>query len=240
MLSIKNLSKQFGNKKVIDNVSFDVKKGAIAVLLGPSGVGKSTLLRILNNLENLDEGMVTLDNQQLDLSRAAQQHIATLVFQQFNLFEHLTILENITLALEKVQGKSQQEAQKIARTLLKQFGLDDKASAYPHQLSGGQKQRLAIARSIALKPQIICFDEPTSALDPLLTTHVANTIQHLAKEGYIVVIATHDTALLDKLSCDVYLMGDGKIIEKASSNELRSQPTAYPHIAAFVGGNANN
>jgi ABC-type polar amino acid transport system ATPase subunit len=236
MLSIKNLSKQFHGKPVIDNVSFDVGKGEIAVLLGPSGVGKSTLLRVLNNLETIDSGSITLNGKSLDLSSITKEHICGIVFQQFNLFNHLTVLENITLALEKTIGKSPQEAQRIAMHLLERYGLADKANVYPSQLSGGQKQRLAIARTVALKPKIICFDEPTSALDPLLTTHVANTIQELAREGYIIIIATHDTALLDKLPCTIYLMDKGHIVEKASSELLRKDPAAYPKITQFVAG----
>lgn len=236
MLSIKNISKHFGNKTVIDNVSFDVGKGEIALLLGPSGVGKSTLLRTLNNLETIDSGTIMLNGKPLDLANVTKEHICGMVFQQFNLFNHLTVLENITLALEKTLGKSPQEAQQIAFHLLQRYGLHDKASAYPHQLSGGQKQRLAIARTIALKPHIICFDEPTSALDPLLTTHVANTIGELAQEGYIILIATHDTVLLEKLACTIYLMEHGRIIEKATSHALRTNPTMYPRIAQFVAG----
>jgi ABC-type polar amino acid transport system ATPase subunit len=239
MLSFENLSKKFGSKKVIDDVSFSVPKGSIAVLLGPSGVGKSTLLRVLNNLETIDEGSITLDGKPLDLKAVPKKHTCGMVFQQFNLFDHLTVLENITLALEKVEGKSKQEARKIAIDLLHRYDLGDKKDAYPSQLSGGQKQRLALARSIALRPKIMCFDEPTSALDPMLTTHVANTIQELADEGYIVLIASHDTALLDKLRCSIYLMDNGKIIETATSEELSKNPTLFPRIKRFIEGAVN-
>lgn len=236
MLKIKNVSKAFGSKKVLDNVSLNVNRGAIAILLGSSGVGKSTLLRLLNNFETFDQGSVELDGKQINLANVNKDHTAALIFQQFNLFDHLTVQENITLALEVVQNKSKPESQKIALALLTKFGLVDKAKDYPSQLSGGQKQRLAIARTLALKPTIICFDEPTSALDPLLTTHVANSIQELAREGYIIVIASHDTALLDKLTGDVYLMEHGKIIETAHTNQLRTNRTHYPRINRFVAG----
>ncbi len=236
MLSIRNLSKQFGSKKVIDNVSVDIPKGGIAVFLGPSGVGKSTLLRVLNNLESLDGGTIELDGKALDLSAITKEHTCGMVFQQFNLFEHMTVLSNITLALQNVLGMKQQEADKRAIELLTRYNLADKKNAYPFQLSGGQKQRLAIARSVALRPKIICFDEPTSALDPLLTTHVANTIQKLADEGYIIAIATHDIALLDKLNCSIYLMNNGKIIEQTTAEQLSKSPDQYPRIKKFIAG----
>lgn len=236
MLKLENITKIFHGKKVIDNVSVNVGTGEIAVFLGPSGVGKSTLLRLLNNLETLDAGTVLLNGKKLDLSMINKTHTISLVFQQFNLFEHLTVEQNIMLALEKTMGKSRKKAHIVAHELLKQYELTDKAHNYVSQLSGGQKQRLALARTIALKPKIICLDEPTSALDPLLTTHVAHTIQQLAHEGYIVLIATHDTALLDKLNCTIYLMHEGKIIESATSADFRKNQDEYPQIKQFVAG----
>jgi len=236
MLNIKNVTKKFGNKIVLDNVSFNVKKGQIVILLGESGVGKSTLLRLLNNLETMDSGKITLDNKKIDIKKVNDDHTMGMVFQHFNLFDHLTVEQNITLALEKVLGKSTQEAITIAHKLLERFGLTDKAYKDISQLSGGQKQRLAIARTLALKPKIICMDEPTSALDPILTTHVAHTIQDLAKEGYIILIATHDIALLDKLDCHIHLMQAGKIIESAKSQEFNNDKGAFPALDKFVRG----
>lgn len=236
MLAIDNLSKKFGNKTVLDAVSFSVPKGSIAVLLGPSGVGKSTLLRVLNNLETINSGTITLNGKPLELDAITKDHICGMVFQQFNLFDHMTAQENITLALEKVLKMPKPEAEKKASALLERYGLLDKKNAYPRQLSGGQKQRLALARTIALQPKIICFDEPTSALDPLLTTHVANTIQELANQGYIIVIASHDTALLDKLDCSIYLMDKGTIVEQASSKALQQHPSQFQRIKQFVTG----
>ncbi len=236
MLRIKNITKLFGQKKVLDNVSVDIKTGSIAILLGQSGVGKSTLLRVLADLEAVDNGSIELDGIALDPETIHTQHVVGMVFQQFNLFPHLTVAENITLALEKVLGIPKQQALQQAHTLLQQYGLADKENAYITQLSGGQKQRLAIARTIALKPKIICMDEPTSALDPLLTTHVANTITNLAKQGYTVVIASHDTTLLEKLDCMIHLMHEGKIIESANTKEFMQNKERYPQIAQFVSG----
>lgn len=236
MLNIRNITKKFNNKIILDNVSLTVNRGEIAFLLGSSGVGKSTLLRILNNLEQADEGVILLDGKTLDVMTVNKDHTVGMVFQQFNLFPHLSALENITLALTKVQHISAQEAETKAVQLLEQYGLKDKIHAYPSQLSGGQKQRLALARMLALEPKIICLDEPTSALDPLLTTHVARVITDLAKKGLIVLIATHDVTLLDKLSCTIHLMKHGKIIESVSSADYAQNRRAYPKIDAFVTG----
>jgi len=236
MLKIKSITKIFHGKTILNNVSLNVERGEIAVLLGESGVGKSTLLRILNNLETIDSGTVSLDDKQLDLAQINQKHTIGMVFQNFNVFEHLTVKENITIALEKVLKKSKQTADEIAQRLLAHYGLADKQDKYVSQLSGGQKQRLAIARTLAFKPKILCLDEPTSALDPLLTTHVANGIQELADEGYIILIATHDTALIEKLNCIIYLMKAGSIVESATSIDYLQHKNAYPQIKAFVEG----
>ncbi len=236
MLRINQVTKRFGQKLILNDISLEVKKGEIAVLLGASGVGKSTLLRILNNLDTVDAGSFELNNKPLVLSTVNQTHTVGFVFQNFNLFDHLTVEENITLALELALHKTKKEAQAIALQLLAHYGLADKANAYPADLSGGQKQRLALARTLALKPKVICLDEPTSALDPLLTAYVANIIQELAKEGYIVLVATHDTSLLERLDCTIYLMKDGKIIETAPSAELSRNPSAYPSIKNFIAG----
>jgi len=236
MLKIKKLTKMFGQKKILDEITLAVKKGEIAVLLGQSGTGKSTLLRVLNNLEKPDSGTIELDEKAIDLEQVTKNHTIGMVFQHFNLFEHLTVEENITLALEKVAGKTHQDAVIIAQDLLTHYGLKDKGNLYVSQLSGGQRQRLAIARTLALKPEVICLDEPTSALDPLLTTHVANTIQDLAAQGYIVLVASHDVGLLEKLNCTIYLMHNGSIVESVQSAEFKQHKADYPLISKFVSG----
>lgn len=236
MLKINNCSKSFNTRKILNNINLIIQKGEIAVFLGSSGVGKSTLLRILNNLETMDTGTITLHEKKLDMSSINATHTVGMVFQHFNLFDHLTVEQNITLPLEKVIKKTPQEAKKIAHHLLQHYGLLDKSNKYAHQLSGGQKQRLAIARAIAMEPKIICLDEPTSALDPVLTSYVASTIQQLATDGYIVLVATHDTDLIAKLDCSIYLMSAGNIIESAQSLDLKNNPDRYPKIKKFIAG----
>lgn len=236
MLTISNLTKKYGSKTILNNVSLTVQPGEIVVLLGQSGVGKSTLLRVLNNLESIDSGTITINGTKLDPQAIHQRHLVGMVFQQFNLFDHLTVEQNITLPLEQVLKKTSDQARAYAHTLLARYGLEEHVHQYPSQLSGGQKQRLALARTLALKPTIICLDEPTSALDPLLTTHVAHTIQELAEQGYMVLIATHDTALLDKLPCMIYLMRDGSIVERVSSSDFVRDKQAYQELAHFVAG----
>lgn len=236
MLHINHIKKRFGEKHIINDVSLTVARGEIAVLLGSSGVGKSTLLRVLNNLDTLDSGTVLFDGKPLDLATVNHSNTIGMVFQNFNLFENLTVEQNITIALEKVHGVKPDKAHSIARTLLEQYGLSNKSESPVSALSGGQKQRLAIARALALKPKIVCLDEPTSALDPLLTTYVAHTIQNLAKEGYIILVATHDTLLLEKMSCTIHLMDAGIIVETAQSADFVRNKSAYPRIAQFIAG----
>lgn len=237
MLQINNLSKSFGNKKIVDNVSLVVPKGSVAVLLGASGVGKSTLLRILADLDRADEGQIVFEGTELHASTPDKKHLVGMMFQQFNLFSHKSVKQNITFPLEKVLGITAQEASKQADELLAKFGLAEFACKSISSLSGGQKQRLALARTLAMKPKIICMDEPTSALDPILTSYVAQLITQLSDEGYTIVIATHDTSVLDKLDCAVYLMQNGKIIETVRSQDLHDHEKAA-RIRDFIAGNA--
>lgn len=230
MLSLKNIIKTFHNKLVVNNVSFDAQPGEIIVLLGKSGVGKSTILRILTGLETKDAGTITLDNQPL------QTQSAGMVFQEFNLFPHLTVEENIILPLQKVAGKNITQAQEICRKLLKTYELSAVAQEKPQSLSGGQKQRVAFARTVAMQPKIICCDEPTSALDPMLTTTIAQEINKLAKQGFIIILATHDTEFIKQIPCTIYLMKHGQIIETATSQQLVSNPQNFPCIKNFTQG----
>ncbi len=232
MLEIKDLSKKYNNKLVLKDIYLAVNAGEIAFLLGSSGVGKSTLLRILSGLETYNSGTILLQGKPLE----KQNHAVGMVFQQFNLFEHMTVERNITFPLEKAAKKNPEEAHAIAHKLLEKYGLGDKAHLYVSQLSGGQKQRLAIARTLALKPHVICLDEPTSALDPLLTNYVAQAIQDLAREKYIVLVASHDTALLKSLDCTIYLMDGGAIVQTAPSKEFFHDENKYPLIKRFVEG----
>lgn len=236
MLEIKNLSKTFNNKKILNNISVSVKRGEIALFLGSSGVGKSTLLRILNNLEAYDAGTIILDHKKLDLSDVNNTHAVGMVFQQFNLFDHMSVERNITFPLERSAGKTATQATAVAHELLKKYGLEDKAHLSVNDLSGGQKQRLAIARSLALKPRIICLDEPTSALDPLLTSFVAKNIQEIANQHFIVLVASHDVSLIEKLPCTIYLMDKGSIVESTQSQDFLHHKQKYPRIKNFIEG----
>ncbi|MGC2310261.1 MAG: ATP-binding cassette domain-containing protein [Candidatus Babeliaceae bacterium] len=234
MLKITHLSKKFDHKKTLDDISFSVAPGEIALILGASGVGKSTLLRILNNLETADSGTVLLDDKQLDLSHVNQTHVIGMVFQQFNLFEHMTVQENIIFPLMKSLNLNRHEAEKRTTQLLKHYDLEALKNVYASQLSGGQKQRLALARTLALKPHVICLDEPTSALDPFLKDFVAHNIKDLAQQGYIVLVATHDISLIEKLPGTLYLLEKGKIVESVPQKVFFEKPDNYPALKHFM------
>ncbi len=229
MLQIKNLSKKFGSKTVLHNISCEIVSGSIGVFLGSSGTGKSTLLRIIAGLQEGDSGELLLNNHALSVQDVG------MVFQHFNLFENLTVIENIIFGLHK--GRTQMalsHAEQIAHDLLNRYGLKDFAHKFPDELSGGQKQRLALLRTIAQKPAVICFDEPTSALDPLLKTHVAQTLIELSQSGYIIVIATHDIQLVEQLPCIIFLMRDGAIVQSAVSQDFMAHPENYQEIKKFM------
>ena len=231
MLIVKNVVKKFHDKNILDHISFEVKPGEIVALVGQSGVGKSTMLRVLSNLETMDSGDVVFNSNILDFRKVG------MVFQDFNLFVHMTVEQNLMLPLMKVALKSEQEAKQIAQQMLDKFNVLSKAHVYPMALSGGQKQRVALARALCMQPEILCLDEPTSALDPRLTVEVAQIITQLAAQNMMIVIATHDIGLLDVLSCTICLMQDGKIIEIATTSQLQqSKATTFEKIRNFMSG----
>jgi ABC-type polar amino acid transport system ATPase subunit len=236
MLKIHNLNKSFSGKQILQDISFSVEQGNIAVFLGGSGVGKSTLLRILNHLEQPDSGTITLNSENLFTLHAQNKHVVGMVFQQFNLFEHVSVMDNITITLKKVLKMKSEQANKIALTLLQKYGLIDQKDFPVSKLSGGQKQRLAIARSLAVNPQIICFDEPTSALDPFLTLSVAENIQKLAQEGYIVIVSTHDMNLVKNLPATLYLLDNKTIAETAPTTDFYAHPERFKSLNNFMQG----
>lgn len=236
MFKVNKLSKTIRGKRILKDLSFEIPHGKIAVFLGRSGVGKSTLLRILNNLESYDNGSFSLDDVPLNLANINHTHTIGMVFQQFNLFENLSAEDNIIFTLTSCRGLHKEEAKPITSQLLERYGLQDHSKAYISQLSGGQKQRLAIARTLSVDPKIICLDEPTSALDPKLTNQVANYITELAEEDRIVLLTTHDMDLLKQLDSHLFLMDDGAIIESVSKSECMASPTAYPKLQAFLKG----
>lgn len=236
MLKVENLGKKIHGKVLFKDLSFQVDKGEVAVFLGGSGTGKTTLLRILNKLEDCDSGVASLDGEKRDFSALREKGEIGMVFQNFNLFENLTVEGNITLALINVLKKSDSEARNIAQTLLKRYKLEDKAAMPVTKLSGGQKQRLAIARTLALNPRVICMDEPTSALDPRLTHSLAKSIKELAEQGHCVLLTTHDVSLLEKLECKIFLMKEGRILETAMASTYFENREDYPHIHEYVLG----
>ena len=208
VLEVKNVSKSYNNKKVLDNFSLAVKKGEIISIIGPSGAGKSTLLRCINGLETLEKGKIIINNKvnKKNISKQANLEIG-LIFQDYNLFPQYTVLQNITLPLTKILRKSKAEAVSQAETILTKLSLQDKENSYPYELSGGEKQRVAIARAIATNPKILCLDEPTSALDPKLVKQIYNIIKDLASPGKAILIVTHDIEFAEKISDKIYKLG---------------------------------
>lgn len=227
MIEIKNLGKFFGKLEVLKNVTHTVNQGEVVVIIGPSGSGKSTLLRCINLLEKPTSGQVIFEGDcltdpaiDLDLHR---QKIG-MVFQQFNLFPHKTVMENITLAPIKLKGMSAEMAKENALRLLKSVGLLDKQNAYPNQLSGGQKQRIAIARSLAMAPDVMLFDEPTSALDPEMVGEVLDIMKALAKDGMTMVIVTHEMGFAREVADRVIFMDEGQIVEVGTPEQIFQNP----------------
>lgn len=216
MIRIENLHKSFGNLEVIRGLDLHVRQGEVVVIIGPSGSGKSTVLRCINRLEKLTRGRIVVDGYDImdpetDINYVRSE--ATMVFQQFNLFPHMSVLENVTLGPIKVRGKDRKEAEALGMDLLVKVGLEDKARNYPDQISGGQKQRVAIARALALKPKVILFDEPTSALDPELVGEVLEVMKRLAREGMTMVVVTHEMGFAKEVADRIIFIDDGVIQE---------------------------
>lgn len=224
ILRVHNISKSYGDNLILNDVSFQLAKGEIKVLIGPSGGGKSTLLQCINCLVIPDSGDISLENNQIDFSRkqdlyGLRQQVG-MIFQDFNLFDHLTALHNITIALRKVKKIDRKAAEQRARLELEQVGLADKEDLYPAQLSGGQKQRVAIARALAMDPKILMLDEPTSALDPELIGEVIAVIKALAAKGMTMIMATHQISLISGLADEILFMENGMIVEQGPPSAL--------------------
>ncbi len=235
MLKVDKLTKSFNGKIILKDLSFSIEKGEIAVFLGESGVGKSTLLRVLNNLETFDSGLLNLDGLNLNLRDAHETNSIGMVFQHFNLFENLTVEDNIIVTMMNCKDLTRKKVEDLTAHLLCKYELHEFSKFRVSQLSGGQKQRLAIARTVAVNPKIICLDEPTSALDPRLTTQVAKYITELCKDNRIVILTTHDMSLLEKLDARMFLMKEGSIIETASKAEYFANPQKYARFQTYFG-----
>jgi arginine/lysine/histidine transport system ATP-binding protein len=223
VIHVNNLHKYFGDNEVLKGVNDHIKKGEVVVVIGPSGSGKSTFLRCLNLLEEPTKGEIIFEGENItdkniDINKIREK--MGMVFQQFNLFPHKTVLENITIAPINVKNKSKAEAEKIAKDLLVKVGLLEKANAYPASLSGGQKQRIAIARALAMEPDVMLFDEPTSALDPEMVGEVLNVMKNLAKEGMTMVVVTHEMGFAKEVGDRILFMDGGNIVEQGTPEEM--------------------
>lgn len=227
MIKVENLKKSFGDVEVLKGMSMQIEKNEVVVVIGPSGSGKSTFLRCLNKLEETTSGSIRVNNFDLTDKKVNINTVRAdigMIFQQFNLFPHKTVLENIIIAPMKVRKKGRKEAEKIAYDLLEKLGLVEKAHVYPDSLSGGQKQRIAIARSLAMEPKVMLFDEPTSALDPEMVGEVLAVMKGLAKDGMTMVVVTHEMGFAREVGDRVVFMDEGYIIEEACPKTLFSAP----------------
>jgi len=236
VISVKNLHKKFGDLHVLRGVDVNIQKGEKVVLIGPSGSGKTTLLRCLNLLEQPTEGQVFFQGAEItdpkcDINKIRQN--MGMVFQQFNLFPHLTIMDNITLGPRKLKGMSKADAEAKAMELLKRVGLPDKAKNYPRQLSGGQQQRIAIVRALAMNPVMMLFDEPTSALDPEMVGEVLDVMKQLAKEGMTMVVVTHEMGFAREVADRVIFMDGGVIVEQGTPEQVFDHPS-HPRTQDFL------
>ena len=236
MIKVNNLKKKFGKLEVLKNINMEVNKGEIVAILGPSGSGKSTFLRCLNLLETPTSGEVIFDgknilDKKVDINKVRED--IGMVFQNFNLFNNMSVMDNITLALTKVKKMDKVSAEKIGLQLLDRVGLLDKKDVFPAQLSGGQKQRIAIARALAMKPKVMLFDEPTSALDPEMVKEVLDVMKELAKEGTTMVVVTHEIGFAREVATKVIFMDGGYIIEEGTPREV-FENTKQPRTKEFL------
>ncbi|MFK3936141.1 amino acid ABC transporter ATP-binding protein [Alkalihalobacillus sp. NPDC078783] len=227
MISFKNVNKYYGDFHVLKDVNIEIEKGEVVVVLGPSGSGKSTMLRCINRLELITDGQLNvngfaLHDKKVNINKMRRD--IGMVFQHFNLYPHKKIIENITLAPKKVLKKTDQEAKQTAMQYLEKVGIPEKAEAYPSQLSGGQQQRVAIARGLAMKPQVMLFDEPTSALDPEMIGEVLEVMKTLAKEGMTMVVVTHEMGFAKEVADRIIFMDEGRVVEEATPAEFFSNP----------------
>ncbi|MBP3238019.1 MAG: amino acid ABC transporter ATP-binding protein [Lachnospiraceae bacterium] len=227
MIQVKNLHKNFGKLEVLKDVNEHIEDGEVVVVIGPSGSGKSTFLRCLNLLETPDSGEIWVDGELINAKNVDVNKVRAkmgMVFQHFNLFPHLTVMQNITLAPVKLGKMNKEQAIKKGRELLKTVGLLDKENSYPAQLSGGQKQRIAIARSLAMEPEIMLFDEPTSALDPEMVGEVLDVMKNLAKSGMTMVVVTHEMSFAREVGTRILFMDGGNVIERGTPDEIFDNP----------------
>lgn len=227
MIKVKNLHKKFGDLTVLDGIDEHIEQGEVVVVIGPSGSGKSTFLRCLNLLETATDGEIYVDDQQINAPKVNVNEVRQkmgMVFQQFNLFPHLTIMDNITLAPVLLKKMTKEEAVRKGQELLERVNLAEKADAYPAQLSGGQKQRVAIARALAMNPEIMLFDEPTSALDPEMVGEVLDVMKDLAKSGMTMVIVTHEMGFAREVASRVLFIDQGKVMESGTPEEVFNNP----------------
>ena len=227
MIKLENVHKSFGKNEVLKGINLHIEQGQVVVIIGPSGSGKSTVLRTMNYLEEPTSGKVIVDGMDLSDKKKLNDVRAEvgMVFQNFNLFPHMTVMENLTLAQTKVRKTSMEEAKKIGQALLDRVGLADKANAYPDSLSGGQKQRVAIARALAMKPKVMLVDEPTSALDPEMVSEVLDVMKSLAEEGMTMVIVTHEMGFAKKVADKVLFVDGGLILEDNTPERVFDAPT---------------
>ncbi|MBI5983181.1 amino acid ABC transporter ATP-binding protein [Clostridium perfringens] len=227
MINVRNLYKSFGKNEVLKDINETIKKGEVVVIIGPSGSGKSTFLRCLNLLEEPTSGVINFEGEDITDKKADINKIREkmgMVFQQFNLFPHKTVMENLTIGPTKIKKISNDEAIKKGSELLEKVGLLDKKNVYPNSLSGGQKQRIAIARALAMEPDVMLFDEPTSALDPEMVGEVLNVMKSLAKDGMTMVVVTHEMGFAKEVGDRILFMDDGRIIEEGTPEDIFQNP----------------